>query len=366
MNYPEELKEKYNEVMYDERGIIEKFLKDQYDIRYGRQRDTWHFEPAIEMVAHQGSHVLLHDIKLDKDKVVVFYVDAFGDKDAEWECFDFAYGELSKVIEALPDADDIVMKNAVNDLSEFSVNLRCDLILQENPFVTKINGKDVSIYEFQYEDGRVISYDKQGRIVNDEYESDFLVGLRDHINISVLHNSKEYKELMELLSLQENMRFECNEYGDATFVIDGTDMTFDVSCLHRDDKGNLVIYGGDIDADVCDGITLTEKEIKPQYLTSIIELMKPKYTDIMDTHNGHNAELVRKINEAWKSNKYHDMFEGILHALLERDYDEYCDKFETPDVTTSDYAMEHAYEIMEDVCDNRDLETILSFIRYEE
>ena len=29
-------------------------------------------------------------------------------------------------------------------------------------------------------------------------------------------------------------------------------------------------------------------------------------------------------------------------------------------------AMEHAYEIMEDVCDNRDLETILSFIRYEE
>jgi hypothetical protein len=170
---------------------------------------------------------------------------------------------------------------------------------------------------------------------------------------------------MELLSLQENMRFECNEYGDATFVIDGTDMTFDVACLHRDDKGNLVIYGGDIDADVCDGITLTEKEIKPQYLTSIIEFMKPKYTDIMDTHNGHNAELVRKINAAWKSDKYHERFCDILFALGCRDKQEIQDMFDIV-IDCYEMAMEYAYEIMEDVCDNRDLETILSFIRYEE
>jgi hypothetical protein len=352
----------YNEIMYDERDCIEKFLKDQYDIRYGRQRDTWHFEPAIEMIAHQGSHVLLHDIKLDKDKFVVFYVEAFCDKNAEWECFDFAYGELSKVIEALPDADDIVMKNAVNDLSEFSVNLRCDLILQESPFVYK----DIKV-DNVLKDDEGVNICIGGRVIADEnFDADFLSKLRDHINISVLHNSKEYKELMELLSLQENMRFECNEYGDATFVIDGTDITFDVSSLTRTDSGNLVIYGCDIDVELLDGITLTEKDIKPQYLTSIIEFMKPKYTDIMDTHNGHNAELVRKINAAWKSDKYHDKFEGILHALLERDYEEYCDKFEVPEVTTSDYAMNHAYEIMEDVCDNRDLETILSFIRYEE
>ena len=93
---------------------------------------------------------------------------------------------------------------------------------------------------------------------------------------------------------------------------------------------------------------------------------KNEPSDVMDTYNGHNAELVRKINAAWKSPKYHDEFEGILHALLERDYEEYCDKFETPDVTTSDYAMSHAHEIMEGVCDDWDLETILSFIRYKE
>lgn len=357
----------YNEIMYDERDCIEKFLKDQYDIRYGRQRDTWHFEPAIEMIAHQGSHVLLHDMKLDKDRFVVFYVDAFGDKDAEWECFDFAYGELSKVIEALPNAEDIVRENAINDLKVMTSNLRIDYLLNESPFKYEVNGKLYTLDDVKCVNGTLSLVQALG---NDTSASDVptevLVGLRDHINISVLHNSKEYKELMELLSLQENMRFECNEYGDATFVIDGTDITFDVSSLTRTDSGNLVIYGCDIDVELLDGITLTEKDIKPQYLTSIIEFMKPKYTDIMDTHNGHNAELVRKINAAWKSDKYHDKFEGILHALLERDYEEYCDKFEVPEVTTSDYAMNHAYEIMEGVCDDRDLETILSFIRYEE
>jgi hypothetical protein len=346
--------------MYKERDIIEKFLKDQYDIRYGRQRDTWHFDNAVELVAHQGSHVLLQDIKLDKDKVVVFYVDAFGDKDAEWECFDFAYGELSKVIEALPDADDIVRNNAVNDLSEFSVNLRCDLILQESPFVYK----DIKVDNVLKDDEGVNICIGERVIADEHFDADFLSKLRDHINISVLHNSKEYKELMELLSLQENMRFECNEYGDATFVIDGTDMTFDVASVQRDDKGNLVIYGADVDAD--EDITLTEKDIKYQYLVSIIKCIKPKYSNIIDTYNGHNAELVRKINAAWRDTKYHNKFSEILLALLVRDHEEYLDKYCEIEDYSGDWAMAHAHEIMEGVCDDWDLETILSFIRYKE
>jgi hypothetical protein len=192
-----------------------------------------------------------------------------------------------------------------------------------------------------------------------------LVGLRDHINIEVLHRSDEYKELMELLSLQENMRFECHNYGDATFVIDGTDMTFDVSSLRRDDNGNLVIYGGDIDADVCDGITLTEKEIKPEYLRSIIECMKPKYTDIMDTYNAHNSELVRKINDAWKKKNYHERFGAILLAILTRDKEEFENRFDCNVELTEEFAYTNANQIMEGMCDDWDLETILSFIRYK-
>ena len=360
MNYPEGLRWRYNEVMYDERDFIGKFLKNQYDIRYGRQRDTWHFEPAVKMRSRYGNIEHVTDIMLDKDRFVIFILD-----DArEYECFDFVYGELSRIIEALPDADEIVKKNAIHDIArlcrEYSVNL------EEYPFVAKINGKKaVSVSHLDYIDGRVVAYNHNGKVVSDEYTTDFLVGLRDHINIEVLHHSNEYKELMELLSLEENMSFECANYGDATFVIDGTDMTFDVSSLSRDDKGNLVIYGNDIDADVCNGITLTEKEIKPQYLTSIIECMKPKYTDIMDTYNGHNPELVRKINDAWKNTKYHDRFGDILFALGCRDKQEIQDKFDVV-IDCNDAAMDNAHQIMEGVCDDWDLETILSFIRYEE
>ena len=368
MNYPEELRERYNEVMYDERDIIEKFLKDQYDLRYGRQRDTWHFEPAIELVARQGSHVLLHDIKLDIDKSVAFYVEAFCDKNEEWECFDFAYGELSKVIEALPNAEDVVRKNATNDLKVMTTNLRIDYLLNESPFKYEVNGKFYTMDDVKCTNGTLSLVQALG---NDTSASDVptevLVGLRDHINIEVLHRSNEYKELMELLSLEENMRFECQNYGDATFVIDGTDVTFDVSSVRRDDKGCLVIYGNDIDADVCDNIELTEKDIKHEYLVGIInEIKRSKYYDIIDTYNGHNAELVRKINDAWKSTKYHNKFSEILLALLVRDHEEYIDKYCEIEDYSGDWAMEHAHEIMEGVCDDQDLETILSFIRYKE
>ena len=363
MNYPEELKEKYNEVMYKERDIIQKFLEKQYDLRYGRQRDTWHFESEIEVVTMQGSIVKVTDIMLDKDCFVKFHVKAFGHDYSWWECFNFAYGELSKVIEALPDAEDIVIKNAVSDLSKFANNLRCDLILQESPF----EFEDIKVDNVLSDDGGV-HICVGGRVRAEEnFSADFLSKLRDHINIEVLHRSSEYKELMELLSLEENMRFECQNYGDATFVIDGTDVTFDISSVRRDDKGNLVIYGNDIDADVCDNIELTEKDIKHEYLVGIInEIKRNKYCDIMDTYNGHNKELVRKINAAWKDAKYHNSFSEILLALLVRDHEEYLDKYCEIEDYSGDWAMEHAHEIMEGVCDDWDLETILSFIRYKE
>lgn len=117
MNYPEELRDKYNEIMYDERDVVENFLKKQYDIRYGNQRDMWHIEPAVKMMARDGSTVLVHDIKLDKDRFVIFLAENSKKEVEELECFDFAYGELSEVIEALPDADEIVKENAIDDIA---------------------------------------------------------------------------------------------------------------------------------------------------------------------------------------------------------------------------------------------------------
>ena len=118
--------------------------------------------------------------------------------------------------------------------------------------------------------------------------------------------------------------------------------------------------------DVLSAYGLTEKDIKPQYLTCIIECMKPKYTDIMDTYNGHNKELVSKINAAWRNPKYHNMFGAILLALLKRDTKEFEDRFDCDVTLSEEYAMDNAHEIMEGVCDDLDLEMILKFIRYEE
>ena len=364
MNYPEVLIERYNEVMFDERDIIEKFLKDQYDIRYGRQRDTWHFEPAVEVVAYQGSLVQIHDIKLDKDKSVVFYVEAFCEKNAEWECFDFAYGELSKVIEALPDANQLLIKNAVSDIA--SLCGECSVNLEEYPFKTNINGKFVSVALVDYIDGRVVAYNHDGKVVADEYASDFIVGLRNHINIEVLHRSNEYKELMELLSLEENMRFECQNYGDATFVIDGTDVTFDVSSVRRNDNGGLVIYGNDIDADVCDNIELTDKDIKREYLVGIInEMKRSKWEEILKD-DLHEPELVRKINEAWNDEKYHELFEPILFAIVLRERKLYEHEFDTVVEMSTGWAMRNAHNILSACAYNSDLKAILLFIGYED
>lgn len=367
MYYPEELRERYNEVMYGERDIIEKFLKDQYDIRYGRQRDSWHFEPAVNLMNIYGNEIHITDIILDKN-VFVKFIGTFCNEQDEYECFHFAYGELSKVIEALPNAEDIVWDNAVNDLKAMTANLRIDYLLNESPFKYEVGSKHYVVDDVKCVNGTLSLVQALG---NDTPVSDLpieeLVNLRDHINIEVLHRSNEYKELMELLSLEENMRFECQNYGDATFVIDGTDVTFDVSSVRRNDKGCLVIYGNDIDADICDNIELTEKDIKHEYLVGIInEMKRSKYYDIIDTHNGHNAELVRKINDAWKSVKYHNRFSEILLALLVRDHEEYLDKYCEIEDYSGDWAMEHAHEIMEGVCDDWDLETILSFIRYKE
>ena len=364
MNYPEELRERYNEVMFDERDIIEKFLKDQYDLRYGHQRDTWHFEPAIELVAQQGSRVLLHDIKLDKDKFVIFCVDAFCDKNVEWECFDFAYGELSKVIEALPNVEDVVWNNAINDLKVMAMNYRNDILLSENPFVYEIGSKHYTLDDIKItESGTLCLVQALG---NDTPVSDLpletLVSLRDHINISVLHGYNEYKKLVKFLSEQPYLYFEPANFGDVQFTIHGTDVKVDILSASLDANDKLQLCIGD---DGQEPIYLKEKDIRPEYLVDLVGYIEDHcYRDIMDTYNSHNVELVRKINTAWKDRRYHDSFGDILYALTCRDMDEWEEKYNDI-IHDSEDAMRHAHEIMEDVCDDQDLETILSFIRYK-
>lgn len=374
MNYPEELRERWNECMYDERDIIQRFLEKQYDIRYGHQRDTWHFEPAVELVGAHGTLWDVYDIRLDKDKFVVFSVDT-GDRLEDWECSDFAYGELSKVIEALPNAEDVVRNNAVNDLKVMTTNLRIDYLLADAPFKHEVGSKHYVVDDVKCVNGTLSLVQALG---NDTPVSDLptevLVNLRDHIRTSVLKKSEQYKKLKEIILKYEGGAYnfcENNTFLAVDVTPDGTDMQLPV-CDVSFENGQLNILVAINETRLGDEtgneeINLVEKDLTPANLDAIIKFFEEEvYSDIIDTRNAHNPELVRKINAAWKSDKYHNEFSEILIALSSRDHTEFEEKFSCSVESDGTWAMEHAHEIMEEVCDDWDLETILSFIRYEE
>jgi len=98
----------------------------------------------------------------------------------------------------------------------------------------------------------------------------------------------------------------------------------------------------------------------------------PNYEDIMDTTNGHDPELVAKINIAW--NEKREMFGVILCALYKRDIEEIIesDAFTFPlehAYTDNDaylYLAENwdieAYNYLQHIADDTDLECILNFL----
>ena len=368
----EDFNERYNEVMFDERDVIEKFLKDQYDLRYGHQRDCWHFEPAVSLLGRHGLCLNVTDIKLDSNLFVTFAVNDPIEGHVNMECFDFAYGELSKVIDALPDADEVNKQNAETDLRALlKLHEPIGVSIENAPyrFTDKFGNKyevlsvakdgDKILYEIHetLADGR-----DAGMGLWENLNGKYVIGLRDHININVLHRSYEYNRLVKLLAEQPDLRFEPASWGDVEFTIHGTDMKVDVLSASLDANMKLMLC---VDDDNKEAIYLKEKDIRPEYLVDLVSYIEDNsYSDIMDTYNGHNPELVRKINAAWKKKVYHDRFVDILFAIGCRDKEEILEKFDVI-IDCDETAMDNAHEIMEGVCDDCDLETILGFIRYK-
>lgn len=132
-------------------------------------------------------------------------------------------------------------------------------------------------------------------------------------------------------------------------------------------------WNTEYDADFKDDADLIGYNVLFSKTRIIHESYSGKYTyevkylpDIMNTLNGHNAELVSKINDAFYDNRYSEDFAVILLALLTRDMDEYEKKFDEKPTLTKEYAMANAHTILEHICDDRDLSTILVFIRYKD
>ncbi len=98
----------------------------------------------------------------------------------------------------------------------------------------------------------------------------------------------------------------------------------------------------------------------------------PDYEEIMDTTNGHDPELVAKMNIAW--NEKREEFFPIMCALYKRDNDEILasDAFADWDKVSKDYDtlyeyMEanwdiEAYNYLRHIADDTDLECVLNYL----
>lgn len=85
--------------------------------------------------------------------------------------------------------------------------------------------------------------------------------------------------------------------------------------------------------------------------------------NVMTHFNAHNPDLVRAINDAWKNPLMRGNFGFVLGAIVERDREEVEDKLENfPESFDETLAM--ASDILENICDDEDLKTILSFVGY--
>jgi len=94
---------------------------------------------------------------------------------------------------------------------------------------------------------------------------------------------------------------------------------------------------------------------------------------IMNTTNCHNEALVEQINEKW--NKFRDKFRPILCALYERDAEEILNSeaFSFDPAADAEWVegyMKHNWKVEAEnylmhIADDQDLETILTFVRYD-
>ena len=346
----------YNEILFKERDCIAQYLKTI-------GRNSFHLSEKTIVIDKYGTILEVTDIKLDKDKVIIFKCECSDHPtfEPDWfECTKFCYGQLENVMDKLPNIEDFLMENTIDDLIDIQADYNTEYLLKD--------------YPFEYMDKKYTDYEVHSHISNGfsqvvlkgedyQFSTNDLMPLQvllAHLRISILRCSTEYKDLMDMLELEDNLRFDCND-NNVPLTINGVNV--DVFSVSRDDKGNLTICSEDIANG--DTIVLNEKDIKPEYLTNIIVEIE-KRNAIMDTYNAHNPELVMQINRAWTTPKYHMMFPNILYAMAQRDAQEIKDNYQGLVIDSPEVAMCEAHLILEHVCDDKDLETILGFLRYEE
>lgn len=88
--------------------------------------------------------------------------------------------------------------------------------------------------------------------------------------------------------------------------------------------------------------------------------MAREIKQVMSTNNGHNRELVRKINYLFNDESMIDNFALILETLAQRDALEIKEKLDI-EIECCDDAIDNASELLMQICDDNDLEVIINF-----
>lgn len=97
-----------------------------------------------------------------------------------------------------------------------------------------------------------------------------------------------------------------------------------------------------------------EIEVENVFLVRYTYKIETIHSDCMDSSNGHDKELVARVNNLWDTER--EKFMAILCTLMERDEEEFKE-FDVEFGTAYDRV--HSY--LMNVADNKDLEVIVKF-----
>lgn len=307
----EDFRIRYNEIMFDERDLIIDFLKKQADISSGKQIYEWCLNDIV-LLENDGDKFTVREIALRGDELKITGTSVYG-KTVSLNPENFALGELSKILDALPEIEKIIRSNAESDLKEFCRD--CSVNLEGEEFKWEVGVAQYDVKEIALDSKGdlaclVMHTDSLGKttFLNVEhFDLDITQKLRDHVNIVILHRHKEYHELMELLERFDNLRCDF-ERPDYWIVPVGTDLRCNLVSVYRD-SDKLYVMTDPGDERVGDKFLFEEKILRPQNLSVIVEavkdmLPKPKMTVTISEVRSRTIEVeADDFNEAKRKAK---------------------------------------------------------------
>lgn len=304
----EDFRLRYNEIMFDERDLIIAFLKQQADLRYGNQMYEWAVN--VEVLLSDGRKANVVEISLGKDDELRLRVNPEGGGSEVRNAEDLALGELSKILDVLPDATALVYKHAIEDMKALSRDYNINSLLKEFPFVFKSKDSTFTVLDVFKDSSGKINFEieeqlhkEKGYGLWDELDTQDAKDLADHIKVSILRCSREYERLKKHLSqFGGNLYNFCeNDNAGAIYITpEGTDlqlMVLDVSM----ENGPLEVLVSIAETRLQDTLKddtmlLEEKDLTPANLGVICQFFDQPDKDLVELSDEQKV-LVKKFKD---------------------------------------------------------------------